>query len=160
MTGSAGMWLPKGASALSDEPLRMTRQREVILEEVRRTESHPTADELYDVVRRRLPRISLGTVYRNLEELSSRGLVHKLEMGGDQKRFDGNVRPHQHVRCTHCGRVADILQGDGSAEGDLLRSSGLRSDFRILGCRVEWYGICPGCNGCSADKGEATKEAV
>ena len=139
---------------LTTEPLRMTRQREVILEEARRTRSHPTADELYGVVRQRLPRISLGTVYRNLEELSRRGLVNKLEMRGDQKRFDGNVRAHEHVRCIHCGRVADILE-EGVWAGDaLLRSGGPRSDYRILGCRVEWYGVCPGCNGCSSGDDE------
>ena len=62
----------------------MTRQRRVILEALRGTTSHPTADEVYEMVRRRLPRISLGTVYRNLEILSGEGLVAKLEMAGTQ----------------------------------------------------------------------------
>lgn len=64
---------------------RMTRQRAVILEELRKTATHPTADELYSIVRRRLPRISLGTVYRNLDFL------------GRQRRDppSGNRRQHQ-----------------------------------------------------------------
>jgi Fur family ferric uptake transcriptional regulator len=69
----------------------MTRQRKVILEEIRKTDSHPTADELYQRVRQRLPHVSLGTIYRNLETLAASGLIQKLEMGGSQKRFDGNL---------------------------------------------------------------------
>ena len=64
------------------QQLRMTQQRQVILEELRLCRSHPTADELYSRVRRRLPRISLGTVYRNLETLAERGLIRKMEVGG------------------------------------------------------------------------------
>jgi len=79
--------------------LRITRQRRVILEELQRTKSHPTADELYRKVRRRLPRISLGTVYRNLELLSRSGLIRKLEIGGGKMRFDGIVEPHYHIHC-------------------------------------------------------------
>ncbi|HKI82610.1 MAG TPA: transcriptional repressor, partial [Pseudodesulfovibrio sp.] len=57
---------------------RLSKQRKVILEELRKVKSHPTADEVYDMVRKIIPRISLGTVYRNLEFLSSKGLVLKL----------------------------------------------------------------------------------
>ena len=62
---------------------RMTRQREVILEEILNAKAHPSADEVYEMVRKRLPRISLGTVYRNLEILSELGEIQKLELGGD-----------------------------------------------------------------------------
>ena len=145
---------------MATELLRMTRQREVILDEVRQTCSHPTADELYEVVRQRLPRISLATVYRNLEDLSRRGLVNKLVMGGDQKRFDGNVCPHEHVRCIQCGRVADIPEGDGMAGDGPPRPFPAGSEFRILGCRVEWYGLCPDCSGCSSGDAELSLEPL
>ena len=69
----------------------MTRQRPVILEELKNLTTHPTADELYSMVRRRLPRISLGTVYRNLEILSEMGLAQKLESAGAQRRYGGDV---------------------------------------------------------------------
>ena len=69
---------------------RNTRQREVILEELRKLRSHPTAPVLYEIVRRRLPRISLGTVYRNLELLAKSGVVRKLELSDSEARFDGN----------------------------------------------------------------------
>ena len=88
--------------------MRLTAQRQVILEELSKVTSHPTANEVYDMVRRRLPRIGLGTVYRNLELMADVGVILKLEVGGTQKRFDATVEPHYHVRCTSCGKVNDI----------------------------------------------------
>ncbi|MDR2745258.1 MAG: transcriptional repressor, partial [Desulfovibrio sp.] len=76
----------------------MTRQRSVILEELRKVDTHPTADELYTIVRVRLPHISLGTVYRNLEYLVAAGEIARLESAGTSMRFDGDVSGHQHVR--------------------------------------------------------------
>ena len=70
-----------------DKKTRMTRQRRVILEEIRRTNSHPAADEIYERVRKRLPRISLGTVYRNLDVLCELGEIQRLELSGAMKRY-------------------------------------------------------------------------
>ena len=74
---------------------RNTPQRKVILEELQKAASHPTAAELYEIVRRRLPRISLGTVYRNLELLSESGLIRKLSMGSAEARFDGDLEDYK-----------------------------------------------------------------
>ena len=117
---------------------RMTAQRRTILEEIRKVKTHPTADEIYEMVRRRLPHISLGTVYRNLQVLS----VQKLEYGNAQSRFDGNAEPHHHVRCTSCGRVDDMV--GVSVE---LSTRGLPepAEYEISGYRLEFLGICPGC---------------
>jgi Fur family ferric uptake transcriptional regulator len=120
----------------------MTRQREVILEELKKTTSHPTPDEIYQMVRQRLPRISLGTVYRNLEILSESGLIQKLEMAGAQRRFDGNVENHYHIRCVLCNRVADLHAPLIPIREDQFRA---RTDFEILGHRLEFNGLCPDC---------------
>jgi len=88
--------------------IRFTNQRQVILEELRKVTSHPTAYEIYLMVRRRLPRISLGTVYRNLDFLARCGMIQQLELKGTQKRYDGNPTPHYHIRCFNCGRIEDI----------------------------------------------------
>ena len=88
--------------------LRMTKQRQVILEELRKVKTHPTADDMYQMLRKKMPKISLGTVYRNLEILSESGIIQKLDVGGTQKRFDGDISIHSHVRCVDCGRVGDI----------------------------------------------------
>jgi len=87
----------------SGRNLRMTHQRKVILEEMKKLEGHPTADEVYVRVRERLPRISLGTVYRNLDVLAASGLIRKIEPDFPQMRFDRNTHEHYHVTCMQCG---------------------------------------------------------
>ena len=87
--------------------MRMTPQRRVILEELRRVNDHPAADEIYHRVRKRLPKISLGTVYRNLEVLCELGEIQRLELSGSTKRYDGVPNKHYHIRCVECGRVDD-----------------------------------------------------
>lgn len=120
----------------------MTQQRRVILEELRKLKSHPTADEVYEMARRRLPRISLGTVYRNLEILSERSMIQKLEWGGTPKRFDGNVGNHYHVRCVCCGCIEDVPLEPLAALENAVRGM---SDYEIIGSRLEFIGICPRC---------------
>jgi Fur family ferric uptake transcriptional regulator len=123
---------------------RMTRQRKVILEELKKMKSHPSADELYLVVRSRLPRISLGTVYRNLQHLSRQGFVRVLSGASGQMLFDGDASEHYHVRCTNCGRVEDlpgrpILHFERDIVGE--------TEYEILGYKIELMGICPDCKG-------------
>lgn len=120
----------------------MTKQRALILEELRGTTSHPTADEIYAMVRAKLPHISLGTVYRNLELLAETDQVLKLEYAGFQKRFDGNVNPHAHVRCERCGKVADVM-GNVPAVGVPAELD--VPGFKINSARVEFFGICKAC---------------
>ncbi len=124
------------------QKLRITNQREVILSELRAVKTHPTADELYTQVRSRLPRVSLATVYRNLEWLSEQGLARKIEVGGRQKRFDGDISDHYHVRCQKCGRVADIeMDVLENLEGCISEASG----FTVTGHRLEFTGLCSEC---------------
>jgi|SaaInl4_150m_RNA_FD_contig_21_1184425_length_588_multi_5_in_0_out_0_1 Fur family transcriptional regulator, ferric uptake regulator len=117
---------------------RMTRQRKVILAELRGTDSHPTADEIYECVRGKLPRISLGTVYRNLQTLVSDGRIRTLS-DGSRMRYDGALDDHCHVRCAVCGVVGDVPAreiGGQPCQGE---------NFRILGYKIEFVGICPEC---------------
>ncbi len=120
---------------------RMTQQRSIILEELRKVKSHPTADELYGMVRKRLPRISLGTVYRNLDFLAETGEILKLESAGSIKRFDGDTSWHQHVRCTHCGRIGDVMPSQMPPSFDNVQAN----DFLITGARIEYEGTCKCC---------------
>lgn len=126
----------------SENCLRVTEQRRIILEELKKVKSHPTANEIYDMVRKRLPKISLGTVYRNLEILSEAGLIQKLELAGTQKRFDGIVENHCHVRCLGCGRVEDISVDPIPAIDAALKG---QSGYKILWHRLEFIGLCPRC---------------
>ena len=121
---------------------RMTHQRQVILDEIRKMNTHPTADEVYDLVRKRLPRISMGTVYRNLEILSTRGLIQRIGPPSQQMRFDGNTEEHYHLRCVSCGKVEDAPMISVSDLEDAIRD---KSDYSIVGHRLEFLGICPAC---------------
>ena len=120
----------------------MTRQRRVILEELRKVKTHPSADEIYERVRKRLPRISLGTVYRNLEILAEGGEIQKLELGCTQKRFDGVADNHYHIRCIHCDQVVDAPLEFGIVVDYEPKGA---SAYKIIGHKLELIGICPDC---------------
>jgi len=122
--------------------LRMTRQREVILKELRKVDTHPSVDEVYEMVRKHLPRISLGTVYRNLEILSEHGEIQKLELGCTLKRFDGIAENHYHIRCIECDRVVDAPADFNVAGHHDLKNA---TDFKIIGHKLVFIGICPDC---------------
>ena len=126
---------------LLGKDMRLTNQRKIILEELKSVTSHPTADEIYGMVRQKMPRISLGTVYRNLEVLSSLGLVRKLENAAGQKRFDGDISAHHHIRCDVCGKVGDIFDAPDISGIE----HGLSTDFQITGVSLEFSGVCPKC---------------
>ena len=123
---------------------RMTRQRRVILEELKKMKSHPSADEIYFVVRSRLPRISLGTVYRNLQHLSRQDLIRILPGTSGQMLFDGDATEHYHVRCTICGRVEDL---PGRPMLHFERDMVGKTEYEILGYKIELVGVCPDCKG-------------
>ena len=123
--------------------MRLTTQRQIILEELGKVTSHPTANEVYDMVRKRLPRIGLGTVYRNLELMADNGIILKLEVGGTQKRFDATVAPHYHIRCVSCGKVDDI---EIPVMDTINKSAAELSNYQILGHHIEFSGVCSECS--------------
>jgi len=125
-----------------DTDMRLTPQRQIILEELSKVKTHPTANEVYDMVRKRLPRIGLGTVYRNLDLMADSGLILKLEVGGTQKRFDATTELHYHIRCSKCGRVDDI---EMEALHHLEQAAGDATDYQVLGHHIEFTGICKAC---------------
>ena len=120
---------------------RMTKQRKVILEELRSVISHPTAEELYSMVRERIPHVSLGTVYRNLDLLASSGEIRQLSSGGTVRRFDGDTTEHCHVRCLTCGRVGDVHVALGAPGAIQAHAEG----FAIVASRLEFEGFCADC---------------
>lgn len=122
-------------------PFRPTIQRQVMLEELAKA-NHPTACELYEMVRRRLPRIGLGTVYRNLDLMAATGLILKLEVGGSQKRYDADIEPHYHIRCCRCDKVENI---DMHVIQDIIKAAAKKTSYNIIGHHVEFSGECPQC---------------
>jgi Fur family ferric uptake transcriptional regulator len=120
----------------------MTPQRRIILEKLQQMRSHPTADELYEIVRKDLPHISLGTVYRNLDVLCRTGQAHKIDTAGGQSRFEGDLQPHHHVRCKECGRLDDVFDLQWNTPAGEVKS---KHGYEITGYRLEFDGVCPEC---------------
>lgn len=121
---------------------RNTRQRQCVLDILRATCQHPTADEVYELVRTELPHISMGTVYRNLHVLTRSGEVRKVEMGHGPARYDADLRPHLHVRCIGCGALDDVFQTPASAAPVPRKSA---RGFKIRQMTIEYTGLCPDC---------------
>ena len=85
-----------------------TKQREAILKILRNTKSHPTADQIYGEVRKDMPNISKGTIYRNLQVLEEDGAITELKINGTQSRYEVKQESHYHFRCEKCGCVCDL----------------------------------------------------
>lgn len=134
--------------------MKHSKQRDAILEYLHSTKAHPTADTVYENVRGQLPNISLGTVYRNLNQLADCGEILRLSCGGDSDRFDGTATPHYHFRCTTCNCVSD-LETDPLDHINLIAGAGFAG--RIEGHFVYFYGTCPKC---LAGQGVSDSQAV
>lgn len=135
---------------LSNKRTRMSKQRKVILEVLERSKDHPTADDIYHQVRKKIPRISLGTVYRNLEILSSTGKVRRVQLSGSQMHFDTCLEQHAHIRCIECERIDDIPFDPINPCEDQIQK---RTGYKVVGRCVEFTGICPDCQ--QRDDGDA-----
>lgn len=122
--------------------VRMTNQRKVILEELQKHVDHPTADEIYVEIRKVLPKVSLGTVYRNLDQMSALGTILKIE-GSGQKRFDPKPIPHPHFRCVKCGKIEDIEEDISAPQ--INADSDFFSKRKVSGFTLEFYGECEDC---------------
>ncbi|OGO20397.1 MAG: transcriptional repressor [Chloroflexi bacterium RBG_16_50_9] len=121
---------------------RDTRQRQAILNILRGTTSHPTADWIYDEVRKMITNISKGTIYRNLKVLREDGQISELNLSGTVSRFEGRLNNHYHFRCEKCGRVIDV---DETVDNELDRKVAGKTGFKIAYHQLEFRGLCPDC---------------
>lgn len=121
---------------------RNTKQRRIILEELRKVTSHPTAYELFKMVKRKLPSIGFGTVYRNLSLLKNQGKILELNCGKYCSHYDGSTDIHYHFFCLKCERVFDV---EIPTFKDLDKKVGRKTDFKIKYHRIDFYGYCKGC---------------
>lgn len=122
--------------------MKFSKQRELILKAVKDNTVHPTADFIYDYLKKDNPNLSLGTVYRNLSQLVNHGYIQKVSIPGLPDRFDANVIEHNHMICDVCGSIQDIhsniLKNIPSAISNEL-------DIEITSCTVILHGICKNC---------------
>ena len=124
--------------------IRMTESRKAILTALGGTRAHPTADEVYSMVRAELPKVSLGTVYRNLDLLARQGLIRTLATVGEQRRYDGVLDDHHHIRCEVCGRIDDIELGGTERLEELVVDS---RGYDVHGYTLCFVGVCRECAG-------------
>lgn len=97
------------------------------------TDSHPTADWLYETLKKEMSGLSLGTVYRNLNILVDQGLIHRMTNGAIEDRFEARLSPHYHITCGKCGRVVEKIR----KKQDRLKSLTIGSTF--LACAIHVY---------------------
>ena len=120
--------------------MKYSRQRELILETVQRSDDHPTADTIYTRVRAQDPKVSLGTVYRNLNLLCENGQLLKVPIPGASDRFDHTLPWHSHLYCTVCGSVTDAEVDEEQVMKLVRNQKGCVQD-----CAVVLIGVCEAC---------------
>ena len=123
---------------------RYSRQRESIIEYLRSTKEHPTAETVYQHVRVQLPKVSLGTVYRNLSQLATAGEILRFSSIDGVDHFDADTANHYHFICNTCGRIQDVPMEPLS---DITRLANTGVHGRIDGHSVTFYGHCGNCLG-------------
>jgi Fe2+ or Zn2+ uptake regulation protein len=115
---------------------RETRQKKAIIKFLDGNKTHPTAEEVYEAVKREIPSISIGTVYRELKRMSEKNQIRKIE--GKKKRFDYNISNHAHFKCLKCGRVFDV---------DYIVDYKKVKGFEVKSHELIFNGICEKCKG-------------
>lgn len=120
---------------------RLTTQKEFILNYLQKTKTHPSAEEIFKKIRKKLPRISLGTVYRNLDVFIKNNLIEELP--GETKRFDADLSNHHHFICKKCSCIFDL---DNNIKIDLeYIKNKTNSIGKINKCKLFVYGVCKKC---------------
>jgi Fur family peroxide stress response transcriptional regulator len=123
---------------------RQTRQLASIYAVVSAAHDHPTAEEVHTRVRRRLPRVSLGTVYRNLQKLAVQQRIRMVHLADRTARYDGMLEDHDHFVCEHCGDLTDLPRTPTAAPKCATLS---RAGYGVRTHALMFYGICPQCSG-------------
>lgn len=123
---------------------RNTKQKRAILNVLEGTKSHPTADWIYHEVRKKMPNISLGTVYRNLRIMADEGEITEVDMSGEHSRFDARRGNHYHFRCQRCDAVCDVEE---PVHQELDRKVAMMTRLIVSHHVLEFRGTCSNCKG-------------
>jgi Fur family peroxide stress response transcriptional regulator len=129
-------------SLLTEQGGNLTTQRTAVFDYLSRVEHHPTAEDVFLAVKSELPKISLATVYKNLEALVACGAASKLTYGDGAARYDIRTDHHYHSRCLGCGRIADLEPQGGEEMARLVKAP---AGFQVKDYRVEVVGYCKNC---------------
>jgi Fur family peroxide stress response transcriptional regulator len=122
--------------------LPVTMQRRVILETILQRDDHPTADQIYDAVQEQIPQLSRTTVYRVLDTFLELGVIRRVHHTGAMARFDGMIRRHHHLVCTHCNKIIDF---DDESLDQLPLPKRKLQGFEVKDFSVQFSGVCADC---------------
>ena len=126
------------------EARKYSKKRQAILDALRNTTEHPSAEMLYARLKPEYPDLSLGTVYRNLAMFIRDGDVISVGTVSGQERYDANTKPHAHFICTCCGKVEDLPMAAPAPA--LLEDAGRLAEATVTGYQLQFTGLCSGCN--------------
>jgi Fe2+ or Zn2+ uptake regulation protein len=132
-----------------EQRFKATTQRTEVLDEVRRSDEHLTAGEIFERVRRRDSRIAYGTVYRTLHLLAQHGLIQELTFADQASRYDARVERHDHVQCLECGRLLDV---DVPVALIARHVAAEQSGFDVTSHHTVFAGVCPACKSGRAER--------
>jgi len=121
---------------------KATPQRITICRFALQSRDHPTAQRIYDEVKKVHPTVSLATVYKTLQILTEHGIVQELDFPESQARFDSYVEPHVNLVCLRCGNIQDL---DDPAAREMVARITTKTEFTRTGQRLDIYGICKRC---------------
>jgi len=122
----------------------LTSQRRAVLEALREARGHPSAEDVYLIVKKRNPRVALGTVYQALSVLEEIGVIGSKHWSESPTRYDLNLEPHLDIRCAACGVVSEI---PGVELGDLEESIRHNTPYEVTRTTLVVEGLCPSCRG-------------
>lgn len=126
---------------MKETKIRYSKQRELILLNLQNRCDHPTAEMIYQDLKQDHPNLSLGTVYRNLNQLCQNNQILRLDMGGPMVRYDGNINPHIHFVCEQCGKIYDIKTIDAA----VIKQLQDHQPHKITNIDIKMTGICQEC---------------
>lgn len=127
---------------LDERGLSLTSQRTAVYEYLSRVSHHPSAEEIFLQIKSELPKISLATVYKNLEALAACGAITKLNYGDASARYDVRTDRHYHARCLSCGRIWDVEAGADAAAFEQIKP---QAGFKVEDYKLEIIGRCRDC---------------
>lgn len=136
------MTIEEFAKILKEQNISVTPQRVEILKNIMERRDHPSADRIFQEVRKVLPMISFNTVYKTLETFCQLGLIMKVNPLHEVARYDGNTSPHTHLICSHCHQVEDLFwQWPENVPFPNLDGSG----FQVQSVTIQFFGLCRHC---------------
>ena len=127
---------------LSEPGLKLTKQRQIVLDAIQSGDHHPTAAEIFDAAREKMAGISFATVYNSLRYLKDAGFVHEITFGNGASRYDRETDRHDHAICSQCGKLVDF---DLPGTVALTRAAARASKFKAESIQLTLVGLCPQC---------------